>query len=98
MAQINARGVGRLSHIVHLEVPAGAAPISLDDAMQELAQQVHAQWAQLINSQMDTITQGTVTFDYLSGDEVHQFTIAMPAGQAPRACAMVQGSPTPSAS
>ena len=82
MAQINARGVGRLSHIVHLEVPPGA-PITLDEAMAELRAQVRSQWAQLINSQMGTITQGTVTFDYLSGDEVHQFTIAMPANQAP---------------
>ena len=83
MAQINARGVGRLSHIVHLGVPAGAAPISLDDAMQELAQQVCTQWAQLIKSQVDAITQGTGTFDYMAGDEVRHFTIAMPAGQAP---------------
>ena len=35
MAQINARGIGRLSHIVHLEVPPGA-PITLDEAMAEL--------------------------------------------------------------
>ena len=59
MAQINARGVGRLSHIVTLEVPPGA-PITLDEAMAELRTQVRSQWAQLINSQMDTITQGTV--------------------------------------
>ena len=82
MAQINARGIGRLSHIVHLEVPPGA-PITLDEAMAELRTQVRSRWSQFVNSQMDTITQGTVTFDYLSGDHVHQFTIAMPAGQAP---------------
>ena len=51
--------------------------------MAEVRTQARAQWAYMINSQMDTITQGTVTFDYLSGDEVHQFTIAMPANQAP---------------
>jgi hypothetical protein len=32
---------------------------------------------------MDTITQGVVTFDYLSGEQIHQFSIAMPANQAP---------------
>ena len=82
MAQINARGVGRLSHIVELTVPPGA-PITLDEAMAELRTQVRAQWAQLIASQMDTITQGVVTFDYISGDQIHQFSIAMPANQAP---------------
>ena len=95
MAQINARGVGRLSHIVVLNTPP-VAPITLDEAMGELRTQARSQWAQLINSQMDTISQGTVTFDYLSGDEVHQFTIAMPANQAPWACAMVLASMPPS--
>ena len=42
MAQINARGIGRLSHIVHLEVPPGA-PITLDEAFAELRTQVRAQ-------------------------------------------------------
>ena len=82
MAQVDERGVGRLSHVVVMTMPPGA-PLSLDEAMAEVRTRARSQWAQLINSQMDTITQGVVTFDYLSGEQIHQFSIAMPANQAP---------------
>jgi hypothetical protein len=80
-AAINARAVGRRSHSVQFQVPPTQPPLPLDNALAELAQDMRANWAQLISGHMDTITQGAVTFEYKSGDEYLPYTVWMPAGQ-----------------
>ena len=82
-ATLRARRVGRSSHIVNLRVPEGGDLLSTETALNVLKQQIRSDWATLVNRRSDTITSARITIVVSDGALTHDYTVAMPAGQAP---------------
>ena len=82
-ANLRARRIGRSSHMVNLRVPEGGELLSIEAALNVLKQQIRSDWATLINRRSDTITSARIAIVVADAALSHDYTVAMPAGQAP---------------
>ena len=83
MVQFRTQRVGNLSRFMQLKQPAGLPPLPLEEAVAELRNHLKEKWDDGLMKDRETMRTAIITYDYISGGQVHQ--VGEPTPQRERA-------------